>query len=109
LTSGEQTRVNDVLKWAQKHDAYAFYGMLVSVLRFMEFAYVRATHVFVKLTEEVTRVPVNLGPFETNTLGATPRKDQAQVVDKGKSKKVDKSKGKMIKLEKPKKSTPIPF
>jgi hypothetical protein len=74
LTSGELARVNKVLKWAQKHDVCTFYGMLASILRLMEFVYVPAAHVSVKLTEEVTRVLVNLGPLDANTWGATPER-----------------------------------
>ena len=83
------------------------YDVLATVPRLMEFVYAPAAHVSVKLTEEVARVPINPGPPTTNTRGATPQKDEAQVVDKGKSKKVDKGKGKMIEPNKPNKPSPI--
>jgi hypothetical protein len=75
----------------------------------MEFVYAPVVHMAVRLREEFLRVPINLGPPAANTQGATPRKDQAQAANKGKSKKIDKGKGKMIKLEKPKKVVPIPL
>ena len=78
----------------------------------MEFVYEPAVHVSVKLTKEVTRVPINPGPPAANTQGATSRKEQAQVADKGKL-KMDmdkgKGKGKVIELEKPKKTAPFPL
>ena len=63
------------------------YDVLCMIPRLMEFVYSLAAHVSVKLTKEVARVQFNLGPPAANTQGATPRKDQAQAVDKGKSKK----------------------
>jgi hypothetical protein len=75
LTLSELAQVNKVLKWAQKHDACTFYGMLASVSRLMEFVYTPAVHMSVKLTEEVARVLVNLGPPVANTRGVTPRMD----------------------------------
>jgi hypothetical protein len=87
-----------------------FYGVLASILRLMEFVYLPAAHILVKLTKEVTKVPINQGdPSAANTRGATPRKDQVQVADKGKSKKMDKGKGNMIELEKPRKAAPLPL
>jgi hypothetical protein len=77
LTKGELARVIDVLKWGRLHEVCTYYGVLVSVPRLMEFVYAPAAHVSVKLTEEVTRVPVNPSPPAANTRGATPRKDQA--------------------------------
>jgi hypothetical protein len=71
--------------------------------------YVPAAHVAVKLTEEVARVRFNPGHPAANTWGATPRKDQAQVVGKGKSKQMNKGKGKMIEPEKLKKAAPFPL
>jgi hypothetical protein len=62
----------------------------------MELVYVLASHVVVALRSEYPRVPANPGLLAVNTRGATPQKDQAQAVDKGKSKKVNKGKGKMI-------------
>ena len=50
-----------------------------------------------------TELPVDQSPPAANTRGATPCKEQAQVAEKGKLKKVDKGKGKMIEPEKPKK------
>ena len=73
----------------------------------MEFIYVLAAHVLVKLIEEVAKVPINPSVLAANTRGATPQKNQAQVVEKNKSKKVDMGKGKMIEPEKPKKPVPI--
>jgi hypothetical protein len=75
----------------------------------MEFVYALTAYISVKLTEEVTKVPINRGSPVTNTRGATPRKDQAQVLDKGISKKVDKGKDKMIEPEEPKKAAPFPL
>jgi hypothetical protein len=66
----------------------------------MELVYALARHVAVAFRNEYLRGPANPGPPATNTRSATPRKDQAQVADKGKSKKVDKGKGKMIEPEK---------
>ena len=43
-------------------------------------------HVAAKLTEEVARVRFNPGHPTANIRGATPQKDQAQAVGKGKSK-----------------------
>jgi hypothetical protein len=77
--------------------------MLGSVSRLMELIYTLAGYVAVVSRNEVLGIPANLGPPAVNTRGATPRKDQAQAADKGKSKKVEKGKGKMIKPEKPKK------
>jgi hypothetical protein len=96
LTSGELAQFDKVLKWVQRHDVCTFYGILAFVPRLMEFVYAPAAHMAIRLREEFLRVPINLGPPAANTRGSTPRKDQAQAVDKGKSKKVDKGKGKMI-------------
>ena len=84
------------------------YDVLCTILRLMEFVYVPAAHVSVKLIEEVARVPINPGLPATNTRSATPRKEQAQVADKSKL-KMDKGKGKVIEPEKPKKATPFPL
>jgi hypothetical protein len=59
--------------------------------------------VAVRLRDETLKIPVNLGPLTANTRSSTPRKDQAQAADKGKSKKIDMGKSKIIELEKPKK------
>ena len=109
LTIDESTRVNDVLQWAWLHDNCTFYDVLGSVPRLMEFVYVPAGYVSVKLLGEVAMILVNPSPPAANTRGATPKKGKAQAVDKGKSKAVDKGKskvvdkgkGKMIELEKP--------
>ena len=85
------------------------FEVLCTVPRLMEFVYAPAAHVAVKLTEEVARVRFNPGPHAVNTRGATPRKEQAQAVGKGKSKQMDKGKGKMIEPEKPKKAAPFPL
>jgi hypothetical protein len=61
----------------------------------MELVYVPAGYVVVALRSEYLEVPANSGLPAANTWGATPRKDQAQAADKGKSKKVDKGKGKV--------------
>jgi hypothetical protein len=79
------------------------FAVLGSVLRLMELVYVSAGHMVVELRKELLGVPVNPSPPAVNTRGVTPRKDQAQAADKGKSKKVDKGKGILIKPEKPKK------
>ena len=105
----EISRVNDILDWARRHDTSMLFKVLCTVLRLMEFVYVPAAHVAVKLTEEVARVRFNPGPPAANTRGVTPRKDQAQAVGKGKSKHMDKGKGKMIKPEKPKKVALFPY
>ena len=85
------------------------FEVLCTVPRLMEFVYVPTAHVTVKLTEEVARIRFNPGPPAANTRGATPRKDQAQAVGKGKSKQMDKGKGKMIEPEKPKKVALFPL
>ena len=85
------------------------FEVLCTVPRLMEFVYVPTAHVAVKLTEEVARVRFNPGPLAANTRGATPRKDQAQAVGKGKSKQIDKGKSKMIEPEKPKKAALFPL
>jgi hypothetical protein len=103
LTPSELARVNEVQQWAQKHESCLLFGVLGSVSRLMELVYAPAGHVAVVLRNKVLGIPTNLGPLAANTRGATPRKDQAQAIDKGKSKKVDKGKGKMIELEKPEK------
>jgi hypothetical protein len=75
LTRSELARVNDVLRWAQRHDPCTFYGVLVLVSRLMEFVYALVAHVLVKLTEEVTKVPINQGgPPAANTWGCYPPK-----------------------------------
>jgi hypothetical protein len=96
LTPSELARVNEVQQWAQKHESCLLFGVLGSVPRLMELVYVLASHVVVALRSEYPRVPANPGLPAVNTRGATPQKDQAQAVDKGKSKKVNKGKGKMI-------------
>ena len=101
--------VDNIIKWAQRHNSCMVYNVLGTVPRLMEFVYAPVAHVLVKLTEEVARVPISLGPPAANTRGATPRKDQTQVANKGKSKKVDKGKGKMIEPEKPNKHAYISF
>ena len=75
MTRSEITRVNDVLKWAQRHDLCMFYDVLATVPRLMEFVYVLAAHVVVRLREEFLGVPINPGPPIANTQGATPRKE----------------------------------
>jgi hypothetical protein len=67
LTRVEMARVNDVLRWAQKHDLCMFYSVLASVSRLMEFIYVPTAHVAVRLREETLRIPVNPGPPVANT------------------------------------------
>jgi hypothetical protein len=69
----------------------------------MELIYVPAGHVAVAPRKEILGVPFNPSPPAANTWGATPRNDQAQATNKGKSEKVDKGKGKMIEPEKPEK------
>ena len=83
------------------------FEVLCTVPRLMEIVYAPAAHVAVKLTKEVARVRLNPGPIAANTRSATPRKEQAQAVSKGKSKQMDK--GKMIEPEKPKKVVPFPL
>ena len=85
------------------------FDVLCTVPRLVEFVYAPTGHVLVKLTEEVAKVRFNLGPPVANTRGATPRKDQANAVDKGKSKKVDKDKDKMVELKKAQKAAPFPL
>ena len=77
--------------------------------RLIVFIYKPSTHTAIKITEEVARVRFNPGPPATNTRGATPRKDQAQAIGKGKSNQMDKGKGKMIEPEKPKKAALFPL
>jgi hypothetical protein len=69
--------VNEVQRWAQKHDHCMLYGVLAMVPRLMEFVYGQAGHVAVRLIEEFLGDLVNLGPLVANTRGATPRKEQA--------------------------------
>ena len=109
LTLNEITRVNNVLDWAKRHDTSMIFEVLCTVPRLIEFVYAPAAYVAVKLTKEVAGVRFNPGPFATNTRGATPRKDHAQTVGKGKSKQMDKGKGKMIELEKPKRLRLFPY
>ena len=85
------------------------FEVLCIVPRLIEFVYKHAAHAAVKMTEEVARVRFNPGPPVANTRGATPRKDQAEAVGKGKSSQLDKGKGKMIEPEKPKKTILFPF
>jgi hypothetical protein len=65
----------------------------------MEHVYVPAGHSVVELRKEFLRLPFDPSPPTANTRGATPRKDQAQVTDKGKFAKVDKGKGILIEPE----------
>jgi hypothetical protein len=69
----------------------------------MEHVYVPAGHSVVELRKEFLRLPFDPSPPTANTRGATPRKDQAQVTDKGKFAKVDKGKGILIEPERPEK------
>ena len=109
LTPNEIARVNNVLDWAKRYDLSLLFDVLCTIPMLMQYTYAPTTHVAVKLTEEVARVRFNPGPPTANTRGATPRKDQAQAVGKGKSKNMDKGKGKMIEPEKPKKAAPFPL
>jgi hypothetical protein len=49
LTRSELARVNEVQRWAQKHDHCMLYGVLAMVPRLMEFVYGQAGHVAVRL------------------------------------------------------------
>jgi hypothetical protein len=103
LTQSELAWDNKVQQWAQKHESCLLFGVLGSVSRLMELIYALAGYVAVAPRNEVLGIPTNLGPPAMNTRDATPRKDQAQAADEGKSKKVENGKGKMIEPEKPKK------
>jgi hypothetical protein len=104
LTLDEITRVNEVLKWARKHESCLTFEVLGSIPRLMEMVYAPAGHVAVDLVKELVRVPLNPSPPAANTRGATPRKDKAPAVG-DKPKKIDKGKGKLVEPEKPKKTT----
>jgi hypothetical protein len=102
LTQSELARVNEVQQWAQKHESCLLYGVLGSILRLIEFVYEPVGHVAVVVRNELFGILANMGPPTANTRGVTPRKDQAQAANKGKSKKIDKGKGKMTEPKKPK-------
>jgi hypothetical protein len=106
LTPKEVARVDEVLKWARRHESSLTFEVLGSVRRLMELVYAPAGHVSVELTRELVRVPIDPSPPAANTRGATPRKGKAPAagdrptrVDKG------KGKGKMVEPEKAKKAT----
>ena len=81
-----------------------YFDWLTSISRLSEFVYdVDAFMVPRRPVVATTRLSVDQSPPADNTRGATPRKEQAQVADKGKLKKMDKGKGKMIEPKKPKK------
>jgi hypothetical protein len=103
LTPNELARVNKVHKWARKQESCLNFAVFGSVPRLMELVYVHVGHLAVELRKEFLRLPFNPSPQTVNTRGATPRKDQAQAADKGKSTKVDKGKGILIEPEKPEK------
>jgi hypothetical protein len=104
LTPKELVRVDEVLKWARRHESSLTFEVLGSVLRLMELVYAPAGHVAVELTRELVRVPLDPSPPAANTRGATPRKGKAPATG-DRPTKVDKGKGKVVEPEKPKKAT----
>jgi hypothetical protein len=72
LTPNELAWVDEVYKWARKHDACLTYAMLGSVLRLMEMVYASAGHVAVKMRKELIKVPFDNSPSAANARGATP-------------------------------------
>jgi hypothetical protein len=104
LTPKELARVEEVLKWARRHESSLTFEVLGSVPRLMELVYAPAGHVSVGLTKELVRVPLDPSPPAANTRGATPRKGKAPAAD-DRPAKVDKGKGKVVEPEKPKKAT----
>jgi hypothetical protein len=87
LTPDELARVDEVYKWARKHESCLTYAVLGLVPRLMEMVYALAGHVAVELRKELVKVPLNPSPLA-----------------KDKSKRVDKGKGILIEPEKPKKA-----
>jgi hypothetical protein len=104
LTPKEVARVEEVLKWARRHESSLTFEVLGSVPRLMELVYAPAGHVSVELTRELVRVPIDPSPPAANTRGATPRKGKASAVG-DRPTKIDKGKGKVVEPEKPKKAT----
>jgi hypothetical protein len=77
LTLDELARVDEVQRWAQRHESCLTYTVLGSVSRLMEMVYEPTGHVAVELRKELLRVPLHPIPLAANTRGATPQKDQA--------------------------------
>ena len=103
LTAEKQSQVNDVTMWSRTHEKLMYSDWLALILRLSEFMYDVDAFSVLRPVAGTTRLPVDQSLPAANTQGTTPRKEQAQAVDKGKLKKVDKGKGEMIKPEKPKK------
>ena len=104
LTVKETKRVNNVIQWSRTHKSFMFSDWLASVLRLSEFVCDVEAFIVPRRPAGVTaRLSIDQSPLAANTQGATPRKDQAHMVNNNKSKKVDKGKRKMIEPEKPKK------
>jgi hypothetical protein len=101
LTPDELAWVDEVHRWARRHESCLNYAVLGSILRLMEMVYVPTGHVAIELRKELLGVPFNLSPPAVNTRGASLRKVSAQDADKGKAKKVDKGNGILIEPEKP--------
>jgi hypothetical protein len=104
LTPKEVARVEEVLKWARRHESSLTFEVLGSVPRLMELVYAPAGHVSVELTRKLVRVPIDPSPPAANTRGATPRKGKAPAAG-DRPTRVDKGKGKVVEPEKPKKAT----
>jgi hypothetical protein len=73
LTKEELTQVNNVIQWSQTHEESVYFGVLVTVLRLMEFVYeTNVTWATSRSVGESARVSVDPSPSVANTRGATP-------------------------------------